>query len=220
MIWKTLAFLLLYWTCFEGHPMGCGSSNGLSADVQGTPHVQAVSQAWNSALATLKVSQGQKYDPRKLITRRSGWRTVRIYVSSTFEDFHSERETLAKQVRHRRNGSVQYIPWNMHMAVLCLLYCQFLVDVAYFMWRISPYSLIIYWYWSSKFDWWLLSLLTYTGEMFLALIKRKCISVYMKNICHCWHISQYVYVEHILVNFLGKCSHLLTWLNLNPSIDK
>jgi len=27
-----------------------------------------------------------------------GWRTVRVFVSSTFTDFHSERETLVKKV--------------------------------------------------------------------------------------------------------------------------
>ena len=28
-----------------------------------------------------------------------GWRTVRVFVSSTFTDFHSERETLVKKVK-------------------------------------------------------------------------------------------------------------------------
>lgn len=28
----------------------------------------------------------------------SGWITIRVFVSSTFDDFHSEREILVKQV--------------------------------------------------------------------------------------------------------------------------
>ena len=30
---------------------------------------------------------------------RKGWRTIRIFVSSTFKDFHQEREVLVKEVR-------------------------------------------------------------------------------------------------------------------------
>ncbi|XP_074662841.1 TPR repeat-containing protein DDB_G0287407-like [Tubulanus polymorphus] len=38
---------------------------------------------------------GEKMD---LIVRRSGWKTVRIFVSSTFKDFMYEREVLVKEV--------------------------------------------------------------------------------------------------------------------------
>ena len=31
-------------------------------------------------------------------TERTGWHTVRIFVSSTFRDFHSERDVLVKKV--------------------------------------------------------------------------------------------------------------------------
>ena len=34
-----------------------------------------------------------------LVVKRSGWKTVRIFVSSTFKDFHHEREVLVKEVR-------------------------------------------------------------------------------------------------------------------------
>ena len=34
----------------------------------------------------------------RLVTKRMGWKTVRIFVSSTFKDFHDEREVLVKQV--------------------------------------------------------------------------------------------------------------------------
>jgi len=32
-------------------------------------------------------------------TQRTGWHTVRIFVSSTFRDFHTERDLLVKKVR-------------------------------------------------------------------------------------------------------------------------
>jgi len=34
-------------------------------------------------------------------TQRTGWHTVRIFVSSTFRDFHTERDVLVKKVRTR-----------------------------------------------------------------------------------------------------------------------
>ncbi|KAM8960668.1 telomerase protein component 1-like [Pelodytes ibericus] len=40
----------------------------------------------------------QKLPDPTLPPVHSGWRTVRVFVSSTFEDFHSEREVLVKQV--------------------------------------------------------------------------------------------------------------------------
>ena len=41
-------------------------------------------------------SDGIELKPTK---NRRGWRTVRIFVSSTFKDFHQEREVLVKEVR-------------------------------------------------------------------------------------------------------------------------
>ena len=40
-------------------------------------------------------------DPQRsnLVVKRTGWKTVRIFVSSTFNDFHAEREVLIKEVR-------------------------------------------------------------------------------------------------------------------------
>ena len=35
-----------------------------------------------------------------LVVKRSGWKTVRIFVSSTFKDFHYEREVLVKEVNN------------------------------------------------------------------------------------------------------------------------
>ena len=37
-------------------------------------------------------------DLEELVTRRPGWKTVRIFVSSTCEDFYDERDILVKQV--------------------------------------------------------------------------------------------------------------------------
>lgn len=39
--------------------------------------------------------QAIKVEPTK---NRKGWRTIRIFVSSTFKDFHHEREVLVKEV--------------------------------------------------------------------------------------------------------------------------
>lgn len=35
------------------------------------------------------------------VKNRRGWKTIRLFVSSTFRDFHAEREVLVKEVRHR-----------------------------------------------------------------------------------------------------------------------
>ena len=40
--------------------------------------------------------EGIHIEPTK---NRKGWRTIRIFVSSTFKDFHQEREVLVKEVR-------------------------------------------------------------------------------------------------------------------------
>ena len=39
--------------------------------------------------------EGIQIEPTK---NRKGWRTIRIFVSSTFKDFHQEREVLVKEV--------------------------------------------------------------------------------------------------------------------------
>ena len=33
------------------------------------------------------------------VKNRRGWKTIRLFVSSTFRDFHNEREVLVKEVR-------------------------------------------------------------------------------------------------------------------------
>lgn len=51
----------------------------------------------------------QRTDPG--VDDRPGWKTVRIFVSSTFKDFHQEREVLIKEVSE--------IDWLFHLD--CLL---------------------------------------------------------------------------------------------------
>lgn len=50
----------------------------------------------------LKVDETVERNPPALEqqTQRTGWHTVRIFVSSTFRDFHTERDVLVKKVIH------------------------------------------------------------------------------------------------------------------------
>ncbi|XP_077981357.1 telomerase protein component 1-like [Glandiceps talaboti] len=64
--------------------MGCGSSHSYRGEVY---------QTWDEVQKTVK-----KRSKGKLIVKRSGWKTIRIFVSSTFRDFHAEREILVKEV--------------------------------------------------------------------------------------------------------------------------
>lgn len=75
--------------------MGCGASKYGSGNPEFTI---LVNESWNRAMGTLEIKKGQKNPNRDLVIRRSGWKTIRIFVSSTFKDFHSEREALVKRV--------------------------------------------------------------------------------------------------------------------------
>ncbi|XP_071951905.1 telomerase protein component 1-like isoform X2 [Antedon mediterranea] len=70
--------------------MGCGASNATTGG-----YTILVSDTWNQVERTIEV---RKRPNNKLVVKRSGWKTVRIFVSSTFRDFHAERETLIKEV--------------------------------------------------------------------------------------------------------------------------
>ena len=70
--------------------MGCGSSNAAGS------YQSDVNTMWNQVRRT--VDSSTKTNDKKLVIRRSGWKTVRIFVSSTFRDFHAEREILIKEV--------------------------------------------------------------------------------------------------------------------------
>ena len=44
------------------------------------------------------VGDNNKNMRKQIVVKRSGWKTIRIFVSSTFKDFHAEREVLVKEV--------------------------------------------------------------------------------------------------------------------------
>ncbi len=58
-----------------------------------------INDTWDRAMETLEIPKGQENPNKNLVVRRSGWKTIRIFVSSTFRDFHQEREVLVKKVR-------------------------------------------------------------------------------------------------------------------------
>ena len=80
--------------------MGCGSSKVTPSQVT-TPQTSikdpksTVKASWEQAENSVKEIGGQQTD---LVIQRTGWKTVRIFVSSTFKDFHQEREILVKKV--------------------------------------------------------------------------------------------------------------------------
>ncbi len=65
--------------------MGCGASRSFEYEV---------SQQWDNAHKTIE--RRRKKD--SLVVKRLGWKTIRIFVSSTFKDFHAERDVLIKEV--------------------------------------------------------------------------------------------------------------------------
>ena len=67
--------------------MGCGASRSLD-------YSSEISNQWDSVRKTIEVREQKK----KLVIKRVGWKTVRVFVSSTFRDFHAEREVLIKEV--------------------------------------------------------------------------------------------------------------------------
>ena len=70
--------------------MGCGSSQSLPLS-----QTYEVSSVWDAVSRTV---EARREGSDKLIVRRSGWKTIRIFVSSTFRDFHAERELFIKEV--------------------------------------------------------------------------------------------------------------------------
>ncbi|XP_070560675.1 TPR repeat-containing protein DDB_G0287407-like [Ptychodera flava] len=69
--------------------MGCGASRNFSYKAE-------VEQMWDEVSKTVKVQKRDKKE--NTVVRRSGWKIIRIFVSSTFKDFHAEREILVKQI--------------------------------------------------------------------------------------------------------------------------
>ena len=54
-----------------------------------------VDASWEQAEKSSKMIGDRQTN---LVIRRTGWKTVRIFVSSTFKDFYQEREILVKKV--------------------------------------------------------------------------------------------------------------------------
>ena len=79
--------------------MGCGSSTAGVVNQFPEPYVVEVEDIWLEVKKTCDTSATRKSWQKKLVIKRRGWKTVRIFVSSTFKDFHQEREYLVKKVR-------------------------------------------------------------------------------------------------------------------------
>ncbi|XP_022087926.1 telomerase protein component 1-like [Acanthaster planci] len=74
--------------------MGCGGSRSMQVPSGPSDYKYIVQQTWENVGKTLERGSSRK----KLVIKRSGWKTVRVFVSSTFKDFHAEREILVKEV--------------------------------------------------------------------------------------------------------------------------
>ena len=77
--------------------MGCGASHYANLEVFNDPEFTDITQAWERAWKTVETKKIGGME-KKLVVRRRGWKTVRVFVSSTFRDFHQEREALVKKV--------------------------------------------------------------------------------------------------------------------------
>lgn len=77
---------------FESSKMGTGSSKSATKKYE-----VAVEQTWDAVMKKFGPVQNSE-EPEGVVIRRSGWKTIRVFVSSTFKDFHAEREVLVKEV--------------------------------------------------------------------------------------------------------------------------
>jgi hypothetical protein len=77
--------------------MGCGASKAAKVEVFSDPQFVDINRAWDLAWKTVETHKIGAME-HKLVVRRRGWKTVRVFVSSTFRDFHQEREVLVKKV--------------------------------------------------------------------------------------------------------------------------
>ena len=80
--------------------MGCGSSkvtpsHATNPQTSIKDPKSTIKASWEQAENSVKKNGGQQTD---LVFHRTDWKTVRIFVSSTFKDFHQEREILVKKV--------------------------------------------------------------------------------------------------------------------------
>ncbi len=74
--------------------MGCGGSKSMLVPSGPSDYKYLVEETWDKVSKTVDGKKSKK----TLVIKRSGWKTVRIFVSSTFKDFHAEREILVKEV--------------------------------------------------------------------------------------------------------------------------
>lgn len=79
--------------------MGCGASKTYE-----DPVFSDICRTWDNAKRSIETQRVGQME-NKLVVRRRGWKTIRIFVSSTFRDFHQERETLVKKVMLMMNRS-------------------------------------------------------------------------------------------------------------------
>ena len=77
--------------------MGCGASRSCTVEVFSDPMYVDVNRQWDLVWKTVETRKVGEMEKRLVVKRRS-WKTVRIFVSSTFRDFHQERECLVKKV--------------------------------------------------------------------------------------------------------------------------
>jgi len=61
----------------------------------GDIYIVQANEVWLKAIKTSRITERVK---KKLVIKHQGWKTIRIFVSSTFKDFHQEREFLVKKV--------------------------------------------------------------------------------------------------------------------------
>ena len=73
--------------------MGSGISSNKSNTNQ---HKVALRKVWREADKTVISHRAHSTTSH---SKREGWQTIRIFVSSTFKDFHAEREILVKKVQ-------------------------------------------------------------------------------------------------------------------------
>ena len=65
---------------------------------------ETVAECWQLADATCARLGGDAKKRAAVVAKaRRGWKTIRLFVSSTFTDFYSEREALVKEVRCQGN---------------------------------------------------------------------------------------------------------------------
>ncbi len=94
-------FPFLFFNCIltaelHGSQRCCSIETVLLLPHLGTP--RDFSTAPLQVCDTLDVPKGAPNPYKDLVVRRTNWKTIRIFVSSTFKDFHREREILVKEV--------------------------------------------------------------------------------------------------------------------------